>query len=141
MSALDAFLNRPLVARLATNGPSVRPVWYLWEEGAFWIITGRWSTLGDRLVADDTVALLIDSSDLRTGEVIAVYATGRATLEPYDEQRAGRKLARYLGPDMSTWDRERFGGGPAADGERFIRLVPDRLSMRDLSFRVTQPTT
>ncbi|CAM5274868.1 hypothetical protein SPURM210S_06182 [Streptomyces purpurascens] len=33
---VDAFLRRPLTARLATNGPTVRPVWFLWEEDAFW---------------------------------------------------------------------------------------------------------
>jgi len=33
---LDAFLQRRLVAHVATVGPTVRPVWYLWEEGSFW---------------------------------------------------------------------------------------------------------
>ncbi|GAA2570690.1 hypothetical protein GCM10010424_11970 [Streptomyces lienomycini] len=31
----DTFLRRPLTARLATGGPTVRPVWFLWEDGAF----------------------------------------------------------------------------------------------------------
>ncbi|MEU1944007.1 pyridoxamine 5'-phosphate oxidase family protein, partial [Streptomyces sp. NPDC020125] len=29
-----AFLARPLVAQLATEGPRVRPVWFLWEDHA-----------------------------------------------------------------------------------------------------------
>jgi nitroimidazol reductase NimA-like FMN-containing flavoprotein (pyridoxamine 5'-phosphate oxidase superfamily) len=36
---LDGFLDQPLVAHLATvgrTGPSVRPLWYLWEGRAFW---------------------------------------------------------------------------------------------------------
>jgi hypothetical protein len=32
---VDAFLAQPLTARVATSGPTVRPTWYLWEEGAF----------------------------------------------------------------------------------------------------------
>jgi hypothetical protein len=42
---LDAFLDRPLVARLVTMrraGPAVRPVWYLWEDQRFWWLTGAW---------------------------------------------------------------------------------------------------
>ncbi len=39
---VDAFLMQPLVA-LASAGPSVRPVWFLWEEGAFWWITGSYA--------------------------------------------------------------------------------------------------
>jgi hypothetical protein len=36
---IDSFLARPLTARLATARPAVRPVWYLWEESLFWILT------------------------------------------------------------------------------------------------------
>jgi hypothetical protein len=39
---VDAFLAQPLTARVTTNGPTVRPTWYLWEEGASWILTGPW---------------------------------------------------------------------------------------------------
>jgi hypothetical protein len=28
---VDEFLQQPLTARTATNGPTVRPVWFLWE--------------------------------------------------------------------------------------------------------------
>ena len=40
--ALDAFLERPLLARLATsdnNRPRVIPVWYLWDGTDIWIET------------------------------------------------------------------------------------------------------
>jgi hypothetical protein len=46
---IDAFLAQPLVARVATNGPTVRPVWFLWEEGAFRILTGPWTKLHERV--------------------------------------------------------------------------------------------
>jgi len=38
---IDAFLDQPLVARLATAGPTVGPVCYRFEDDAFWILTPR----------------------------------------------------------------------------------------------------
>ncbi len=49
---VDAFLARPLAARVATDGPTVRPVWYLWEDRSFWILTGPWTKLYGRVRAD-----------------------------------------------------------------------------------------
>ncbi|MFF0744938.1 pyridoxamine 5'-phosphate oxidase family protein [Streptomyces sp. NPDC004111] len=98
---VDAFLRQPLTARIATGGPTVRPVWYLWEEGAFWILTGRWARLCDRVKDDPNVALVVDECDLATGLVRQVVARGRAELVPFDVPRGRRKLARYLGPDAN----------------------------------------
>lgn len=134
---MDAFLVRPLVAHLATAGPAVRPVWYLWEEGAFWIITGSWSRAADQVDQDTKVSLVVDSCDLDRGEVLQVRAAGRAEIVPYDVGRARRKLARYQGPDETRWDPERFAL-TADDGSRVLRLVPERLVARDLSYRVRQ---
>jgi nitroimidazol reductase NimA-like FMN-containing flavoprotein (pyridoxamine 5'-phosphate oxidase superfamily) len=131
---VDAFLARPITAHLATNGPTVRPVWYLWEDGAFWILTGPWSHLAAVLTRDPRVALSVDTCDLATGEVLKVLAAGDAEVVPYDEERARRKLRRYLGPHESWWEDEWLRREPVAEG--FIRLVPDRLVVRDHSFRV-----
>ncbi|MFJ4767673.1 hypothetical protein ACIP88_00970 [Streptomyces uncialis] len=49
---IDAFLGRPLTARVATDGPSVRPVWFLGEENAFWVLTGPCAKLFHRVNAD-----------------------------------------------------------------------------------------
>ena len=46
---LDAFLAEPLVARVAARGPSILAVWFLWEDGAFWWLTGGWSHLSATL--------------------------------------------------------------------------------------------
>ncbi|MDQ0753044.1 hypothetical protein QF034_007275 [Streptomyces africanus] len=75
---VDAFLRRPLTACLATNGPTVRPVWFLWEEGAFWVLTEPWARLFGRVRADPEVALVVDECDL----VRQVIARGRAELVP-----------------------------------------------------------
>jgi Pyridoxamine 5'-phosphate oxidase len=69
---LEAFLERLLVARLATsgrNGPTVRPVWYPWEQQRFWFLTGSWSSLERLVQRDPRVALVIDTCDLSTGEI------------------------------------------------------------------------
>lgn len=71
------FLAQPLVARVATNGPTVRPVWVLWEDGPFWWLTGSWSRLAEHLRNDAAVALVIDTCDLATGNVRQVQAWGR----------------------------------------------------------------
>ena len=134
---VDRFLARPLVARVAALGPTVRPVWFLWEDGAFWWLTGSWSTLPSILSRDPKVAVVVDDCDLRTGETRTVTAFGRAEVVAFDADRARRKLARYLGDDEVMWD-ERFRSGTFGDASaRFARLEPDRLVARDRSFSVS----
>jgi ketosteroid isomerase-like protein/nitroimidazol reductase NimA-like FMN-containing flavoprotein (pyridoxamine 5'-phosphate oxidase superfamily) len=131
---LEGFLARPLVARVAAAGPSVRPVWFLFEDGAFWWLTGGWSSLPALLARSPDVAVVIDTCDLDTGEVLQVTATGAAEVSPLDPERARRKLRRYLGSDEALWP-ERFVAGTFADPSvRLVRLAPRRLRARDLSF-------
>ncbi|MFE6171331.1 pyridoxamine 5'-phosphate oxidase family protein [Streptomyces sp. NPDC056464] len=134
---VDAFLRRPLTARIATNGPTVRPVWYLWEDGAFWILTGPWARLVHRVREDPAVALVVDECDPATGLVRQVTARGRADLVPFDVPRGRRKLTRYLGADESRWD-PRFvhylHDDPAERGTVWLRLEPASLGVRDLSY-------
>lgn len=135
---VEAFLARPLLARVAAAGPSVRPVWFLWEDGAFWWITGAYARLPEILASHPRVALVVDSCDLRTGEVRKVTARGEAEVVPFDPERARRKLARYLGPHEAAWD-PRFSDRYLSDPDlttRLVRLVPERITARDLSFSV-----
>jgi nitroimidazol reductase NimA-like FMN-containing flavoprotein (pyridoxamine 5'-phosphate oxidase superfamily) len=136
---VDAFLRRPLTARLATNGPTVRPVWFLWDEDAFWVLTGPWARLFDRVRSDPEVALVVDECDLATGLVRQVIARGRAELVPFDVERGRRKLVRYLGADEARWD-ERFvhylHDDPALRGTVWLRLRPVSLVAHDLSYAV-----
>lgn len=103
---VDAYLAAPLLARVATRGPTVRPVWFLWEQGAFWWITGSYSRLPRLLAEDPRVALVVDSCDLTTLEVLQVTARGDAEIVPFDLARARRKLVRYLGTDEERWPQE-----------------------------------
>ena len=136
---VDEFLKRPLTGRLASigrRGPAVRPVWYLWEGGSFWWLTGPWSNLAAQVDHDPRVALVVDVCDLARGDVKQVLARGRAELRPYDAGRADRKLSRYLGDDASTWDPSRFNvTEPPQPGTQFVELRPQELIAKDLSYQ------
>jgi nitroimidazol reductase NimA-like FMN-containing flavoprotein (pyridoxamine 5'-phosphate oxidase superfamily) len=133
---VDQFLAQPLTARIATNGPTVRPTWFLWEDGAFWILTGPWARLPDRVRADPAIALVVDDCDLATGTVRQVIARGAAELLPFDVPRGRRKLSRYLGDDEKRWD-ERFRRYLYEDAAAvWLRLRPVRLAAKDLSYSV-----
>jgi hypothetical protein len=130
------FLAAPHVARVGTAGPTVRPVWFLWEDNAFWVFIGPWSKLEQRLARDPLFDLVIDVCDLATGLVRQVAARGRGDVVALDAPRARRKLVRYLGFDEERWDpRFSLHGDVAARGLRWARLTPDRLIVRDLSFQ------
>lgn len=133
---VDAFLRRPLIARVAAAGPSVRPVWYLWEEKSFWWLTGPYSRLPQILADDARVAVVVDACDLGTGTVHQVSARGHAEVVPFDAERSRRKLVRYLGPDERKWD-QRFRIDALAEdpGAALVRLQPRRLVAKDLSYR------
>jgi len=136
---VEEFLSRPLTARVATNGPTVRPTWFLWEDDAFWILTGTWATLPGRVRSDPAVALVVDECDLTTGTVRQVIARGRAELVPFDVPRGRRKLSRYLGADETRWDdrfRRYLHDDPAGKGTAWLRLRPASLIARDLSYAV-----
>ncbi len=138
---VDAFLARPLVARVATAAPeaTVRPVWYLWEDACFWWLTGEWAQLPQTLARNPRVALVVDSCDLVTGETRKVSARGTAEVTRFDRDRSYRKLCRYLGPDQDRWD-PRFGAYLNATNAQLVRLDPDRLVAQDLSFRPSAST-
>lgn len=103
---IDAFLSRPLTARIATNGPTVRPTWFLWEDRAFWILTGPWARLPRLVQADPAIALVVDECNLATGLVRQVIARGRAEVLPFDVPRGRRKLTRYLGASFRCEHRQ-----------------------------------
>ena len=136
-SRVAAFLTRPLlahVATLGTHGPTVRPVWYLYEDTAFWWLTGSYSHIAEQLAADPRMALVIDTCDLLTGRVEQIYVRGRAEVVALDRERAERKLARYLGSDMAAWP-ERFLASLRDPDTRLVRLVPDHPpALLDLSY-------
>lgn len=79
------------------------------------------------------MALVVDTCDLVTGTVQKVTAVGRAQTVALDRDRAMRKFTRYLGADQTAWD-PRFVASLAVRGIGMIRLKPDKLVARDVSF-------
>jgi hypothetical protein len=104
---LEGFLGQPLVARVATVGrvgPTVRPVWYLWDKQAFWWLTGGWSNLAQLVERDPRVALVVDTCDLERGEVLQVTARGAAVVQPFGAGRAPLPGVRRAPPaPLSGW--------------------------------------
>lgn len=137
---IDELLARPLVARVATNGPTLRPVWYLYEPPAFYWLTDTTNVLHEKVLAGERLVIVVDDCDLRTGEVVHVRAQGFGEIVPVDRDRAMRKLARYIGPDESAWD-PRFEASLRLPTTRMCRLAPDRIEAGDASFRILRSTS
>lgn len=136
---VDAFLAEPHGARLATNGPTVRPVWYQWEEGCFWVINGPWAKLFTRVQKDPRVALIVDVTEYDTGRLYQVMAHGDAEITPYDIPRARRMLHRYLGPDESSWSTapDNYPGylqDPGPPGAVWLKIEPKKFLTFNFSY-------
>jgi hypothetical protein len=134
---LDEFLARPLFAHLATSGttgPCESPVWFLWEDEIVWIIgSRRHNSFPGRIEQEPRCAVGVVDFDRRRGLVHHVGMRGRATVAPFDPERAARLLARYLGPNKDTWDarfRDTLGDG----NNVLIRFVAETVVARDASY-------
>ena len=136
---VDEFLAQALTARVATAGPTVRPTWFLWEDGAFWILTSPEVRLMHHVQRDPALAIVVDVCDLATGLVRQVIAKGGAEIVPFDVPRGRRMLVRYLGPDESRWDRrfrEYLHEDPTVV---WLRMRPASVRAADLSYRLSPP--
>ncbi len=137
---VDTFLAEPITAVLATNGPTIRSMWYHWENNAFWFVSGPWAKLLTRVQTDPKIALCIDYSDWAGGRVIQVCAYGSVEVCPYDVELARRLFSRYLGPDEESWSDSpdnyrgyvRDGGPP---GARLLRLEPRRMTTSNFTYQ------
>jgi Pyridoxamine 5'-phosphate oxidase len=136
---VDEFLARPLFAHLATaseQGPRVSPVWFLWEEGAVWVIGSRRDdSFPARVEHDGRCSVAVVDFDRKAGLVQHVGLRGAATVEPFERERARRLLARYLGDDEAGWD-ERFRQTLCDADNVLIRFVPATAVARDVSYGV-----
>jgi nitroimidazol reductase NimA-like FMN-containing flavoprotein (pyridoxamine 5'-phosphate oxidase superfamily) len=139
-SDAEEFLARPLTAHLATHGPHVRPVWFLWEDDAFWILTGSWSRVQRDVNRDPRVALAVDTTNLATGDTRQVLVTGRAEILPWDGDRGERMLRKYLGDDTGAWDHrfQRYLEGES--GSVWLRVTTAQPKLVDLSYAPSGPS-
>ncbi|BAS26825.1 pyridoxamine 5'-phosphate oxidase family protein [Limnochorda pilosa] len=137
--SLEELLARPLFAHLATASetgqPCDSPVWFLWEDGAIWIIAEAKNTFPARITHNPRCAIGIVDFDRRTGRVWHVGMRGRARVERIDIKRVERLLARYLGPHKESWDPRLWGDAQSWEGCSFIRFEPETVVARDQSYR------
>ena len=135
---MEDVLARPLFAHLATSseaGPRESPVWFLWEEGALWMIGNyRTDSFPKRIEQEPRCAVGVVDFDVTTGLVRHVGFRGRASLWPHDEERMKRLLGRYMG-ELESWDPRFVEILPDADYV-FIRFEPETAVIRDQSYQL-----
>jgi hypothetical protein len=87
----EDFLSRVLFAHLASaseEGPRESPVWFLWEDGAVWIIGSlRYDSFPRRIEREPRCAIGIVDFDRERGLVHHVGMRGRPPLRAYDEPK------------------------------------------------------
>lgn len=137
-------LRLPLMANLATadaDGPRNAPVWFIWEEGALWMLGSAGGRSVLRLLADPRCAVEIVRFNNPGGILLHLGFRGRASVEPMDAARFRRLLARYLGPDEAAWNPWFIDTIAAIDDPagRWIRLVPDSTFTNNVSYFRTGP--
>ena len=135
---MNDVLTRPLFAHLATaseHGPRESPVWFLWQDGAIWIIGNRKTdSFPGRIAKDPRCALGIVDFNFSTGLVQHVGFRGQARLEPHDADRMKQVFNRYMG-ESTRWD-SRFVKILSDTDYVFVRFEPDTVVVRDQSYSV-----
>ena len=123
---------------MATNGPTIRPTWYLWEDAAFWILPGPWARLATRVQTESLLAITVDVCDIATGITKQVIARGPGEIVPFDVPRGRRLLSRYLGSDEQRWDPRFLAylyDDPAQLGTVWVRMAPSSIRATDLTYQ------
>ncbi|MDP9342942.1 MAG: pyridoxamine 5'-phosphate oxidase family protein [Actinomycetota bacterium] len=123
---LDAFLAEPRLAHLATvsadGHPSIRPVWFLWADGAFWFTTRLEVRRGGRDIAAGREVAVSIASDERPYR--AVLARGRPEVWKDDVPAWLERIAvRYGEPEGKSW----LSRALTEPDRVAFRLVPDVL--------------
>jgi PPOX class probable F420-dependent enzyme len=120
----EAFLREPNLAVISTVGPGGRPhalpIWYVYEDGAIIMITGRGSQKHRNIERNPEVAVTVDR---RTLPYYAVMVQGKAEIgaQPSDELRL-TIAERYLGEELGR----RYVASGSGAGTVTIRLRPRR---------------
>jgi hypothetical protein len=139
--APELVLTQPLMAHLATaspEGPRDSPVWFLWEDGAIWLIGTSEDSFPARLRADPRCAVNVVDFDVARGILRHVGIRGEAAILPIDRDRLHRLLTRYLGPDEKKWNAW-FRETIVAPLDLMIRVTPASVIARDMSYFKTGP--
>lgn len=101
--ALDAFLNQPILARIATirdNRPHVVPMWFDWDGISLWMETGYGFQKHKNLLENPNCAVSIDVTEggLRfKGAIMEGVAEIITDTEPFVRDTVERIYSKYLG--------------------------------------------
>jgi hypothetical protein len=139
---VDAFLQRPLMAHLASaspDGPRDSPVWFLWEDRALWLVGTSRDSFPRRIAADGRCAVGVVDLDLPSGRLEHVGMRGTAEVVALDPGRLHRLLARYLGEEETGWDPW-FREHVIDHLDLMVRFVPTSVVARDLSYFAGAPS-
>lgn len=140
----NELLDRPLMANLATisgdGAPRNAPVWFLWEDGAIWLLGSSTGSSVKRLAADPRCAVEIVHFVNEEGVLLHLGLRGSASIEPICPDRFKRVLRKYLG-DEARWNEWFIENIARIDdpGGRMIRLVPDSIFTNNVSYFRTGP--
>lgn len=130
--AFESLLAEPHVAVLATNRrsgyPLLTPIWYLYEDGRFYVTTNRRTAKAHNILRDPKVSLCIDSKQLPYKGVVV---DGTAELrDDSDGAWTLRVFTRYLGPEGGREYHDRMMALP---GRVLVIITPARLHTWDFS--------
>jgi PPOX class probable F420-dependent enzyme len=123
---LATFLEEVRLAHFATIGPDgrprVRPMWFLYEDGAFWFTTRLEARrTGADVVAGSSAAVSI-ASENRPYRAVIVHGTPEVWEE--DRERWLERIATRYG----VAEGKRWLAGALKEPDRVVmRLVPDRV--------------
>lgn len=141
----EVLLTRPLMAVLGTasvqGAPRTAPVWYLWEDGALWMLGSTESSSVRRLTINPSCSVEITEFDREAGVLLHLGLRGQAQICPMDPALFRRLLALYLGPDPEAWNPwfvETIARIDDPEG-RLIKLVPDSVFTNNVSYFRTGP--
>lgn len=135
----DDILTLPLMANLATaaedGAPRNAPVWFIWEDGALWMLGSSDTSSVLRLERDPRCAVEIVRFDNDAGVVLHLGLRGSATIEPMSPDRFRRLLHKYLGAEenWNGWFIDTIAQIEHPDG-RMIRLAPASIFTNNVSF-------
>ncbi len=132
LTSVNGFLEKPLIARMATtahNGqPHVVPVWYGWDEKSLWISSFASTRKYAELQQNPLISVVIDIVE-QNGDIKSVIFEGSAELidKPRDfvASQSHWIYARYLGEEGAL---EKEPHSWTVDPEnRLIKLTPEKL--------------
>jgi Pyridoxamine 5'-phosphate oxidase len=138
---VDQVLAKPLMAHLATGSPDGArhsPVWFLWEDGAVWLIGNHRDGFPRRIQQDGRCAIGVVDFDLLRGKLVHVGMRGAAEVVALDRPRLYRLLSRYLGSDRGEWNAD-FRRRVIDHLDLMVRFLPSSVVARDQSYFAANP--